>query len=292
MDYTEKNQTILDEWRAKFIEDKKAEEEYADCTPEEISTLFAEDGIMNKGDYTQPDANGVFWRERSPEGIKENDLWSKTPLRVLFLTKDENAEIAWDVRGETFYAKHIKREQNVISGSFFYQNEACLLYGLLKSNFENSYQEFDGFTWEDALKLSEEQIFARVNLKKEIGGGKLENKDLQDAINKYFDYIKRQIVLLDADIFICCGSQSDNNIILNTLYDIYKDEFKYVDYGTGKGTAAHYNEKRNKLAIDAYHLAYGRNGGLSTRYAEIVGAYFDFIKYLKTTKGIDFTKHR
>ena len=36
---------------------------------------------------------------------------------------------------------------------------------------------------------------------------------------------------------------------------------------------------------------YGRNGGLSERYAEVVGAYYEFIKYLKNTKGIDFTKH-
>lgn len=287
-DYVGKNQRILDEWRAKFIQDKQTDKDYYDWTQEDLSTLFAEDGIMNKGKMYKKD--DIIWRESG----NENEMWSKAPIRILFLTKDENADIAWDVRSETFYAKGLELPitDYQVSSSFFYQNEVCLLYGLLKSNLENGYQEFNDFTWEDALRFSDEQIFARINLKKEIGGGKLDNKDLQEAINKYFDYIKKQIVLLDADVFICCGSQSDNNILLNTLYDIYKDEFKYVDYGTGKGTAAHYNEKRNKLAIDAYHLAYGRNGGLGARYVEIVGAYFDFIKYLKTTKGIDFSKHR
>lgn len=287
-DYVGKNQRILDEWRAKFIQDKQTDKDYDDWTQEDLSTLFAEDGIMNKGKMYKKD--DIIWRESG----NENETWSKAPIRILFLTKDENADIAWDVKSETFYAKGLELPitDYQVSSSFFYQNEVCLLYGLLKSNLENGYQEFNDFTWEDALRFSDEQIFARINLKKEIGGGKLDNKDLQEAINKYFDYIKKQIVLLDADVFICCGSQSDNNILLNTLYDIYKDEFKYVDYGTGKGTAAHYNEKRNKLAIDAYHLAYGRNGGLGARYAEIVGAYFDFIKYLKATKGVDFTKHR
>lgn len=288
MDYVKMNQVLLDEWRAKFIQDKQADKDYDDWTQEDLSTLFAEDGIMNKGKMYKKD--NIIWRESG----NENEMWSNASIRILFLTKDENADIAWDVRSETFYAKGLELPitDYQVSSSFFYQNEVCLLYGLLKSNLENGYQEFNDFTWEEALRFSDEQIFARINLKKEIGGGKLDNKDLQEAINKYFDYIKRQIVLLDADVFICCGSQSDNNILLNTLYDIYKDEFKYVDYGNGEGTAAHYNEKRNKLAIDAYHLAYGRNGGLSARYAEIVGAYFDFIKYLKTTKGIDFTKHR
>ena len=268
MDYVKMNQVLLDEWRAKFIQDKQADKDYDDWTQEDLSTLFAEDGIMNKGKMYKKD--NIIWRESG----NENEMWSNAPIRILFLTKDENADIAWDVRSETFYAKGLELPitDYQVSSSFFYQNEVCLLYGLLKSNLENGYQEFNDFTWEEALRFSDEQIFARINLKKEIGGGKLDNKDLQEAINKYFDYIKRQIVLLDADVFICCGSQSDNNILLNTLYDIY--------------------EKRNKLAIDAYHLAYGRKGGLSARYAEIVGAYFDFIKYLKTTKGIDFTKHR
>lgn len=286
MDYIKINQEILDEWREKFIKEFGSENEWK----------FAPDGIMNKGEYTKPDENGVFWRKRSQEGTKENDLWSKAPLRVLFLTKDENLfnfDIeAWDVREETFYAKHIGREQNVISGSFFYQNEACLLYGLLHTDLQNGLCEYDGFSWKEALDYSDEQIFARINCKKEGGKGSIKDKDLQTSIDKDFDLLKKQIIALDADIFVCCGSQNDNNIILNTLYDIYKDEFKYVDYGTGKGTAAHYNEKRNKLAIDAYHLAYGRNGGLSERYAEVVGAYYEFIKYLKATKGIDFTKHR
>ena len=63
MDYIKINQEILDEWREKFIKEFGSENEWK----------FAPDGIMNQGEYTKPDENGVFWRKRSQEGTKEND---------------------------------------------------------------------------------------------------------------------------------------------------------------------------------------------------------------------------
>lgn len=287
MNYIEENDKILKEWKEKFV---------AKCGTKN-ERKFAPDGIMNKGDFSSPDENGVFWRKRSDNiGTKENDLWSSTPLRILFLTKDENLygnDTAWDVREETFYAKYIDREQNAISGSFFYQNEMCLLYGLLHTDFQNGLCDFESFSWKAALEFSNKQIFARINCKKEGGKESIKDKELQDAIDKDFDLLKRQIITLDADIFICCGSQNENNIILNTLYKIYDNEFNYVPYRTDIGTGTHYNARLNKLAFDAYHLAYNRNGGLKARYYETVGAYYEFIKYLKENKGIDFTEsHR
>ena len=54
----------------------------------------------------------------------------------------------------------------------------------------------------------------------------------------------------------------------------------------------HYNARQNKLAIDAYHLAFFK-GGLEARYNETVGMYYEFLKYLKDAKGIDFSiSHR
>ena len=66
----------------------------------------------------------------------------------------------------------------------------------------------------------------------------------------------------------------------------------------GKGTGMHYNKKRNKLAIDAYHLAYSipkckGSDSLEDRYYETIGMYYEFLKHLKKTEGIDFsTSHR
>ena len=116
---------------------------------------------------------------------------------------------------------------------------------------------------------------------------------LKESIDKYYDHLKEQILNIDADILVCCGHQKDDNLILNTIKDIYKDEFEYVPCVEGKGTGMHYNKSRNKLAIDAYHLAFFGKGGLESRYNETVGMYYEFLKYLKKTENIDFSaSHR
>lgn len=279
--YVAENKRILEEWRKSLmIEDNS----------------FALDGIMNKGVFYIDEYEAV---RRKESGI-ENTLWNECPLRVLFLTKDENTEIAWDVRTETIYEKGcgLPPQNKTVSGSFFYQNEACLLYGLLNTKpTENGMIKYDAFSWEKALKFSDDTFFARINCKKEAGGSSILNIDLESAITKYYKYLKEQILNLDADILVCCGSNG-RNIILDTVYEIYKDEFEYVDCVKGKGTGMHYNAKRKKLAIDAYHLAYSLpkckgSDPLEDRYYETIGMYYEFLKYLKETKDIDFSaSHR
>ena len=287
-DYVAENKRILDDWRDSYV--NNIAPEWPDRTKEELAKYFAFDGIMNVGNKFKIDEKGTIWREASG---KENIMWNECPLRVLFLTKDENADEAWDVRTETFYKKGygLPPQNKTISDSFFFRNEACLLYGLLNTK-PHKMIMCDDFSWEDALRLSDEKIFARINCKKETGGPTISNKRLEDAIKVYFDNLKEQILNIDADILVCCGNQNDNNVILNTIYDIYENEFEYVNCIDGKGTGMHYNAKRNKLAIDAYHLAF-LTGGVEARYNEIVGMYYEFLKYLKKTKDIDFSaSHR
>ena len=291
-DYVAENERILNEWREKYV--KENQHLYPDCP--NLGDYFANDGIMNIGNNFYIDKNGTIWRKASG---KENIKWNECPLRVLFLTKDENTDDneAWDVRQETFYAKRygLPPQNKKISGSFFYQNEACILYGLLNTK-PHKMIEYNDFSWEHALTFPDENIFARINCKKEVGYSTISDRALKESID--YDNLKEQILNLDADIFVCCGHQNEDNIILNTLYDIYKDEFEYVNCVEGKGTGMHYNAKRNKLAIDAYHLAYSipkckGSDALEDRYNEIVGMYYEFLKYLKKTKDIDFTNsHR
>lgn len=287
-DYVTENERILNEWCKKYVEDKKDDKEYKGYKMEDY---FATDGIMNKGEFYIDECDvGAIRRKVSG---KENELWTECPLRILFLTKDENADEAWDVRTETFYKKGLGLPPNnkTISDSFFFQNEACILYGLQNTTPEKMMM-YDDFTWKDALKYSDNNIFARINCKKETGGPTISDKVLRDAINKYYKYLKEQILNLDADILVCCGNQKDNNLILNSIYDIYENEIEYVNCVDGQGTGMHYNAKQNKLAIDANHLAFFK-GGLEARYKETVGMYYEFLKHLKNTKGIDFSaSHR
>ena len=291
-DYVAENERILNEWRNHL-------DQYE---------YFAPDGIMYKGEFRgayKYYENGEYkfsWI-RIPNG-RENMLWTNAPLRVLFLTKDQNTsgDTAWDVRSETYWAadEYVTPEERGIDKSFFNSNLVYILYGILNTTADKQLG-YNDFTDNEALSFADEQIFARINCKKEVGGGKCENYDLQKAIDRDFKWLKEQILNIDADILVCCGSQNDNNIILNTVYDIYKDEFEYVNCVEGKGTGMHYNKKRNKLAIDAYHLAYSiprckGSDALEERYDETVGMYYEFLKYLRKSekyKNIDFTEsHR
>lgn len=299
-DYVAENERILNKWRKKFVEDKKNDKEYSGY---KIESFFAKDGIMFKGDFEgewKPYDNGQtrFRWKRNPN-FSENELWANAPLRILYLTKDQNINGddlhgAWDVRSETFRYPDINYKPEYMclhTQSTFVRNLVYSLYGIMKTT-ADSPMKYNGFSNEEALEFADKQIFARINCKKEAGGPKISDKVLGDAIKKYYKYLKEQILNLDADILICCGNQNDNNLILNTVYDIYEDEFEYVNCADGKGTGMHYNAKRNKLAIDAYHLSSLKGGG-EARYNEIVGMYYEFLKYLKKTKDIDFSaSHR
>lgn len=255
------NERILEEWRMKF--------------PKQKQDKFAKDGIMNKGEFDENNAEGIVWRNSG----NENEMWAEAPLRVLFLTKDENissTEKVWDIRRETFHQKGIDAKQNIISDSTFYRNEANILYGLLNTTKDNLIG-FHEFSHLDALRFSDDVVFARINCKKEGGKETIDNNELKSAIDLYYEDLKKQVCVLEADIFVCCGHQQEKNIILDTLYKIYPNEFKYVSLGIGKGTGLHYNERGNKLAIDAYHLSY-LTGGEELRYYEVVGAYYEFLK--------------
>ena len=281
-DYVAENERILNEWRNHLNQ-----YEY-----------FAPDGIMYKGEFRgayKYYENGEYkfrW-VRIPSG-RENILWTNAPLRVLFLTKDQNTsrDTAWDVRSETYWAadENVTPEERGIDKSRFNSNLVYILYGILNTTADKQVGYKDAT--KEALSFADEQIFARINCKKEVGGRECKNYDLQKAIDRDFKLLKEQILNLDADIIVCCGHQNENNIILNTVCDIYKDEFEYVNCVEGKGTGMHYNAKRNKLAIDAYHLSHLK-GGPEARYNETVGMYYEFLKYLKKTKDIDFTNsHR
>lgn len=282
MNYVKNNQDILNRWKAQFCLDKSKESEYKNCNP---ADYFAEDGIMFRGlpicKETKWDNNKSTYKWEHASNGEENRLWETAPLRILYLTKDQYTygDKTWDVRAESYRHLDPNATENDLSSIRFHVNLVYSLFGILKTT-PAEMMEYDDFTNAEALKLSEEAIFARVNCRKEYGDSSCSDDKLSKAINDYKDFLREQICALDADLFICCGSHNDNNIILNTLNEFYHDKFKYVGYATW------YNEEDNKLAIDSYHLSYMK-GGYKQRYEDIVKPYFDF---LREHQG--FEKHR
>lgn len=264
-DYVGENQRILNEWRAKFINDKGTDE---------ANKQFAEDGIMNKGSFY---INNDKECRRNPSG-EENQLWTNSPLRILFLSKDQNAfeGDAKDVRTETFHIKNLCLPivNYQISDSFFYQNEACLLYRIINIVPKSNLSQIEGFSWEEAVKFSDEQIFARVNCKKEVGGGTCDNLTLQNAIDEYSNFLRDQIHNLDADVLICCGRSNQvdktHNAILNYLNTIGY-HFEQIDEICGE--EIYYDRTHNKVALNIYHLSYFKYNWIKT-----IEAYYKFLE--------------
>lgn len=281
-DYVGKNQRILDEWRAKFAEDKKSDEEYIDLDP---AQYFAYDGIMNKGEFYVDEIEDFASTEwpcrRKPSG-KESELWAKAPLRVLILGKDPNGYgcEAWDIRTETYYIKGngIPPQNHEISESIFFQNAACALYGIFHTDLEHGIMNYNDITWEDALHFSDELIFARVNCKKETGGPTCNPTILNNAVREYFDFLSEQIKTLDADIIICSGKST----IIHILNRIYDWSFERVP----DAPFAWYDKEKNKLAIDSYHMSWNR-GKEDVVYYSILRPYFAFLQLHP-----EFVKHR
>lgn len=282
MNYVESNQEILNRWKAKFREDKSNDSNYEGYDP---AKYFAEDGIMYRGALTylpkkHEDGNTTYRWAHASNG-NENALWEAAPLRILYLTKDQNTSGSetWDVRSESYRHLAPNATEDDLSTVRFHVNLVYSLYGLLKTTPERM-MGFKDFTDAEALKLSEEAIYARINCRKEYGLESCSDEKLDEAINAYKGFLREQICNLDADLFVCCGNHNENNIILNTLNEFYDNQFKWSCYG------AWYNEVGNKLAIDSYHLSY-LTGGYQGRYEDIVTSYFEF---LKSHPG--FLKHR
>lgn len=215
---------------------------------------------------------------------KENELWSKAPLRILYLTKDQNTgdDVAWDVRSESFrYADEKYRPTGMWldTKTTFFRNLVYSLYGIGNTTAEKIAIDF---TNEKALEYADKHIFARINCKKEVGGATCSNDILRKAIESDNKYLKQQIDNLDADILVCCGySQSiekTGSLILNFLNDNGYNFVPVVDEWI------YYYEKENKIAINSWHLSDFRRFD----YSEMVLKYHEFLK-----KHPDFIKsHR
>lgn len=277
-DFVGENQRILDEWRDDYV--RKNQPLYPDC--KNLGDYFTPDGIMFKGDFFPVYKNdGSFFRWARKANGNENAMWDKAPLRILYLTKDQNTsdDVAWDVKSESFRY----RSENYPPSDMYLQRESRLyinlvytLYGILNTTAESK-ADFDCFADRDSLDASilemvDKSIFARINCKKEVGYERCSDKTLEDAINNDKDFLKRQITLLDADIFICCGfnktiRESGNHMLnfLNTIgYNFKADK---------KEEWIYYDEVNNKIAINSYHLSY-----LSLDYEGMIEAYFGFLK--------------
>ncbi len=258
--YVKENQRILDAWKNEY--EKRGKD-----------ICFAPDGIMYRGPVIMD--NGK-WRHE-PSG-QENDLWANCPIRILYLTKDQNGgknhDDYWDLRGDAFHHPNSNVGDNVLYNARgrFNGNLVRTLYGLVTAT-PDKMIEFEDIDVKEAVKISDTYPFARINCKKEVGGKECSDLLLGNAINEYQTFLSQQILNLEADIFVCCGNSSGVNLILNYLNTIGYN-FEFVN--NNDAYDIYYDSQRNIIAIDSYHLSCRYAN--SDVYNDIVKTYYNFLK--------------
>ena len=279
-DYVAENERILEEWRKSYVDANQS------LYPNENNIgekFFAPDGIMYKGEFKGEikrfnNGHSIFRWKREESG-KENEMWSNAPLRILYLTKDQNVygDVAWDVRSESFRYRdeqYKPEEMWLDSQNTFFRNLVYSLYGIMNTTADSS-MKYDGFTNEKALKFADKQIFARINCKKEVGSDRCYDSDLIRAIENDKKFLEQQIINLDADIFVCCGYskfiEKSGNRMLNLLNEIGYHFEPAIDKKPDEWV--YYDKSCDKLAINSYHLSY-----LQFDYNGMISAYSEFLK--------------
>ena len=183
-DYVEENEKILADWKQEYKNRGK-------------NINFVPDGIMFRGDFAQCD-NGIWYRKKSG---KENQLWSECRLRILYLTKDQNAgdghDDYWDCRGGALHKPYSNKEDYILNRkTAFNENLAKSLYGLVTTK-PNKFVEFKNIEEKEVVKVCDEYPFAQINCKKEAGGARCPNSVLDKAMDEQF---LKSCLLLSPDI--------------------------------------------------------------------------------------------
>lgn len=255
MNYVEKENQILKEWSDAYQKDGG---DYR---------FFSLDGIMFRGNLYKIDEG--YWLHESDVN-KTNQIWSDSKKRILFLTKDQNLGdgYAWDDRKLSLKKQNSEADDMEIRSEIFYRRILWTLYGLVMTT-PQKMMKWDEFTNTEALKLSEEYPYARINCKKEGGGPVCPNDVLVAFMENYSTFLERQILNLDADIIVCCGSQNEHNVFIDFL--------NHHGYNfNGKEYPILYDETKKVIAIDAYHPQCRLSH--SEYYKGIVENYYNFLQ--------------
>lgn len=233
------NERILKDWEKKSIKEEKLE--------------IVKDGILFKGDIIYKDYE--CW-ERYPGN--EMELWDNAPLRYLFITKDMNDEGVEDLRKETGLKNYSGIYSKSVGGNFN-PKYLGIVYALAHTNNFKMCPPLKSITDEELLRTFSEAPIARINAKKQNGGAQIEYSILDSYIIKYKILLSEQILNIDADIIVCCCYSSSvystipsKNPFINFLNTNCGYNFKPIS----KLNWIYYDEEKNKIAINSFHLSY------------------------------------
>ena len=163
---------------------------------------FAPDGLLYRGDATtgdEPEGDKWVWGTVPAD---EEKRWNDARKRLLIVTKDLNDEAPWDIRFETGFKNTCDKDFDWNICIAFYKNLRMWSYGLLNTDDNGNYPSFEeAFNMDNSAPFYLSAPIARMNVKKECGGGQVYDSVLSEHIDTYKDYIIEQLDIYDkADI--------------------------------------------------------------------------------------------
>lgn len=232
------------------------------------------DGLLFRGKpYFQ---DGCWHRDKADE----ESVWGKAPRRLLILTKDLNDEEGWDIRQETGrYNTVVYNYERAIP---FYKNLRMWSYLLLNGSPDELPLYSQARLMDIVGPYYEEAPIARVNCKKQVGGASISDSTLMSYMETYSDLLKRQIAIYDANLLLCCGCNSDTNLILDFVKSQYLPDLQPVP---DTGDWMYYSPSTRKIAVNCYHPS-ARIGYEDTysKLAEVYGKCLEYISQHYHTK--------
>lgn len=241
-------------------------EKHEDFLKHKAKEIKIKDGILFRGTINR--GKGDYNSNRDKGNAAE--IWEKAPRRYLYITKElTERQRGWnDIRNED----GLNKNGYDVTGRF-YKNYMYHLYGMESAIVNNQFETWEKLSHEDSLEFFQNKAaLARINCGKDYGPITTSPNRLKDLIKCNSDLLKKQILLLDADIIVCCGSSAD---ILEFVDEIYPNADWIWNDGLHKGI--HYSEKIKKIVVHSYHPSYF---GISSKdfYEDTIKPFAEFIK--------------
>ncbi len=229
--YNEKLDALFKEWESKSIE--------------------AGDGVISK--------DGLMRKLNADV----NELWDKSPKKIMFLMKDQPNGWGDDTRNWLILPdENCNAKRNKEARSTFLKRLALLLYGF-------AYNKLDYWSIDEkeAVKCWNEMPFAFVEAKKQNGRTNVKDEEMKLYIEKYKDFLLKEIAILSPNIIVCCGAPQ-YDFALNILYD--KEDLECIDKNV------YFDKTKNVLIIYSAHPSC--RGSHADFYAGVMCHYAKFLE--------------
>lgn len=214
---------------------------YPDDHPAE--RLIVPDGLHYLGDLSHDER--CWGRKPGDEEKRWEDICDQNRGLVV-LTKDLNDDEVWNIRMDHGRDNNNPDINNPTpSDDKFHENLRRWIYGLMTMSDSGEMPEYP--TTKDAQKHFVEQPWVRMNLKKELGQGYLDDDALRAHIAASKKYLLKQLNLYRrASIYIDCAKGEGIELLKQIWTDI-------ALFSSGEKPRIYYSEERRFIIIDSHH---------------------------------------